>query len=141
MKNILYIPLILLAACETPVCCNPGPEPFRAIVLTQEGSDYLAQSAEDLIQVFFIENGVKKYLDPQVGLVNDTCRLYEPNIPMRSVQGFKDFYLQIGNEVDTLFVDVGKNNRYNTVRFNGEIAGTLPTNVPNPAYTYILIKK
>lgn len=145
LKYLILLSLIIagISACETPVCCDPGPEPFRAIVLTQEGGDYLAQNADESVQLYYFENSNKKFLDPEVGLVRDTAYLYEPNIPMKSIQGIKDFYLQVGNDVDTLYVDVAKNNRFKSVKFNGEPAGVLPNtaNIPNPAYNYVLIKK
>ena len=125
MKYLTYsLMCIVSVSCETPVCCDPGPEPFFAVIHTQEGKDYLAQHTDVPVELYYFENEEKVNLSPVVSFHQDTAYLTEVGLPWKSADGVKDFYLEVNGDVDTLYVDVRERKwKYNSVKFNGEEAG------------------
>lgn len=126
-----------LSSCETPVCCEPESAPFVAAIYTSEGKDYLAQHADDSIQLYYFRNNEKVYLNPNIGVFRDTVYLSEPSLLIPAGDG-RDFYLQVDNDVDTLFIYRGEESEeIESVLFNGEIAEKITAPRSSP-YFYLI---
>lgn len=59
----IFFTTIGISACETPVCCDQGPEYFTIAIFTEDGSDYLGQKPDELIELYYFENGMKQLLE------------------------------------------------------------------------------
>lgn len=135
----LYI-TIGISGCEMPSCCAPSPpDGFTASIYTSEGEDYLELHAEDLIELYYFEkNNRKVMLEPHIAFLRDTTILYSDSVAWMSDRGIKDFYLNVNNDTDTLYVDVRKS-KFRSVRLNGK-EGIRSTN-PHASSRFHLIKE
>ncbi len=130
----ISVSILGVSGCEKPVCCEPGPDPFLATVLTVENANYLKQYG-DSVELYYFNGNSKKSLDIIINPYGDSSFLDGGNIAFLSMEGTKDFYLEAHGDIDTLYVDVNKNSKYESVAFNGKTAKTLKASIPGvPIY-------
>ena len=127
MKYLLIFSLlaVIVSGCDIPVCCDPGPPRFMAVIRTGEGLDYLTAQAGEPIDLYYEgENEADEKTNAQAFtyLQGDTTRLEGINVTSVSMNGIKTFYLKVGSDIDTLYVDVDKKRNFKSVRFNGQPA-------------------
>ncbi len=144
MKSLILffsisVSILGISGCEKPVCCDPGPDPFLATVLTGENANYLEQHVGDAVELYYFNSNSKKYLDITINPYGDSTFFNGGNIAFLSMEGTKDFYLEVNGDVDTLYVDVNKNNKYERVVFNGKTAEIL--NVKTPGVPIYILQK
>ncbi|WP_162428763.1 hypothetical protein [Pontibacter pudoricolor] len=144
MKYLLVFSLlaVLVSGCEVPVCCDPGPPRFMAVIQTSEGVDYLTSRAGEPIDLFYEgENALdeKTNAQPFTYLQGGTTKLEGVNVTSLSIQGIKTFYLKVGSDVDTLYVDVDKKRNFKSVRFNGHPAQEITS--PKAGSYWLMQKK
>jgi len=55
MKYLLAFTLlaVVASACEVPVCCDPGPPRFMAVIRTSGGVDYLTSKTGEPIDLYY----------------------------------------------------------------------------------------
>lgn len=143
MKYLLAFSLlaIIVSSCEVPICCNPGPPRFMAVIRTSEGIDYLTAHAGEPIDLYYEgENKEDEKTDarPITFLQSDTTKLEGINVTSVSMNGIKTFYLKVGSDIDTLYVDVDKKRNFKSVRFNGQPAQQITSPKAGP---YWLMQK
>ena len=128
MKYLVLVFLVIATTtgCEIPVCCDLGPPSFFAVIQTPEGEDYLTAHQGEPFDLYYDgenKKDEKASVQPHTFLRGDTTFLQGINIFSLSKNGIQTFYLKVGSNIDTLYVEVKrKSDRYKTVRFNGEPA-------------------
>ncbi|WP_224994680.1 hypothetical protein [Cesiribacter sp. SM1] len=141
---ILFLMIATVSACEQPVCCDTGPPRFFTVIRTSEGMDYLTFNAGEPIDLYYEgedDDDQKTDAQPYTFYMGDTTKLEGINVTSLSAEGIKTFYLKVGSDIDTLFVDVerkGSKWEYKAVRFNGEPAQEIKSPKADP---YWLIQK
>ncbi|PKV62395.1 hypothetical protein [Pontibacter ramchanderi] len=143
MKYLLIFSLlaVIVSGCDTPVCCDPGPPNFFAVIRTSEGTDYLTSNAGKPIDLYYDgenKDDEKTDVHPIIFLQGDTTKLECINITSVSMNGIKTFYLKVGSDIDTLYVDVDKKRNFKSVHFNGQPAQEITS---RKAGSFWLMKK
>ena len=115
---ILFLMSTVLSGCDWPcICSNTGPEPFAAYIYTEEGDNYLDEHTNDSIYYYYIKDGGKIFSDITIGTFQDSTILNVIN-NWNIGADVKDFYFQVGSDVDTFFIEM-KKDKYKKVFFNG----------------------
>lgn len=133
----------VLNSCEIPViCCDDEPPTFGTIIRTSEGEDYLTANSDKPMDMYYDgetkQNGWDDVV-PETYMEGDTTMLTALQVYSRSVNGIKTFYLTVGDDIDTIYVDVNKKKRkFTEVLFNGEPAQEI--NASKGVY-WLMIKK
>lgn len=147
MKYLLIFSLlaVIVSGCEVPVCCDLDPPRFMAVIRTSEGVDYLTAHAGEPIDLYYEgenEEDAKSDARPITFLQGDTTKLEGINVTSVSISGIKTFYLEVGSDIDTLYVDVekkGSEEKIKTVHFNGQPAREITS--PKAGSYWLMQKK
>jgi len=119
MKTLTAIGIALITLCMTSCkkitkcgeCTTPPDELNFKITDYTTGSDLIFNNTckLDSIEIFYYENDKKTTLDFVTILdsINSTAIFTCYDVCWKSPQGFKDFYLYLGNnDIDTIFLDI-----------------------------------
>ena len=129
MKHLLLFCALVavLNSCEIPViCCDNEPPTFGAIIRTSEDLDYLTANSDKTIVMYYDGETTHNGWDdvkPETFLAGDTTRLTALQVYSARVNGIQPFYLQVGDDIDTIHVEINKKKlKFTEVLFNGEPA-------------------
>jgi hypothetical protein len=97
-------------ACDVECFTPPGPLSLQISDKTT-GDDLIYNGVynADTITIFYFDKNVKTYIDFSVNTdsVQQYAIINSSEIPWKSVEGFKDFYLYLNaEETDTIYFDV-----------------------------------
>ena len=99
---------------------------FGAIARTSEGLDYLTANSDKTIVMYYDGETTHNGWDdvkPETFLAGDTTRLTALQVYSARVNGIQPFYLQVGDDIDTIHVEINKKKlKFTEVLFNGEPA-------------------
>lgn len=158
MKTCTFlIAPLMLASCEKD---NPPkkytvdmPNQLVFTVIDHNGTPLISQP-DQKVNVYLFVNGVKRQItDYRLDAFPDNLPLsgyyyssMEPPI-YSADSGIKEFYLEMNNDIDTIYVDVEKHRAappggglytYREVRFNGKV---VPNLYPPNIYVYTFQKR